>query len=134
AGDLAAARRSFDQSLQIRHRLADANPASAQAQRDVSVSLDKLGDVQQAAGDLAAARRSFDQSLQIRRRLADANPASAQAQRDVAASLWRLAAIGGQVSWRQVADALLALQARGVLPPADQPLVDEARRRAAGER
>ena len=130
----AAARRSFDQSLQIARRLADANPASAQAQRDVSVSLERLGDVQQAAGDLAAARRSFDQSLQIRRRLADANPASAQAQRDVAASLWRLAAIGGQVSWRQVADALLALQARGVLPPADQPLVDEARRRAAGER
>ncbi|WP_300454513.1 tetratricopeptide repeat protein, partial [Accumulibacter sp.] len=134
AGDLAAARRSFDESLRIARRLAAANPASAQAQRDVSVSLDRLGDVQQAAGDLAAARRSFDESLQMRRRLAAANPASAQAQRDVAVSLWRLARIGGGVTWREVADAWLALQARGVLSPVDQAFVEEAQRRAASER
>ncbi|MBL8998937.1 MAG: tetratricopeptide repeat protein, partial [Gemmatimonadetes bacterium] len=90
AGDLAAARESFEASLQIDRHLAAANPDSAQAQRDVSVSLDKLGDVQVAAGDLAAARKSFEDSLQIARRLAAANPASAEAQRDVSVSLNRL--------------------------------------------
>ncbi|HNO73534.1 MAG TPA: hypothetical protein PKL18_07460 [Accumulibacter sp.] len=45
-----------------------------------------------------------------------------------------IATIGGGVTWRQVADALLALQARGVLSPVGQRLVEEARRRAASER
>ncbi|KFB68573.1 MAG: hypothetical protein CAPSK01_001426 [Candidatus Accumulibacter vicinus] len=70
----------------------------------------------------------------MRRRLAAANPASAEAQRDVAASLWRLATIGGGVTWRQVADAWLVLQARGVLSPVDQAFVEAAQRRAASER
>jgi tetratricopeptide (TPR) repeat protein len=89
-GDLAAARKSFEESLQIDRRLAEANPSSAAAQRDVSVSLNKLGDVQVAAGDLAAARKSFEESHQIRRRLAEANPGSAEAQRDVSVSLNKL--------------------------------------------
>lgn len=56
AGDLAAARRSFDESLQIaRRRLAAANPASAQAQRDVAVSLAASHD--RWRGHLAAGRR-----------------------------------------------------------------------------
>ncbi|MBN8284911.1 tetratricopeptide repeat protein, partial [Zoogloea sp.] len=90
AGDLAAARRSFEDSLQIARRLAAANPGSAEAQRDVSVSLEKLGDVHVAAGELTAARTSFEASLQIARRLAAANPGSAEAQRDVSVSLKKL--------------------------------------------
>ena len=135
AGDLAAARKSFEDSHQILTPLAAANPGSAEAQRDVSVSLNKLGDVQVAAGDLAAARRSLEDSHQIRTRLASANPSSAEAQRDVAASLWRLAQLpGGGVRWREVADVLNTMEARGLLAPTDAGSAAEARRRAAEEK
>jgi len=45
AGDLKLARERFEQSLGIAQRLAKVNPSSAEAQRDVSVSLNKLGGV-----------------------------------------------------------------------------------------
>lgn len=45
AGDLGAARQSFTQGLEIRRRLAAANPDSAQAQRDLIVSCAKLGEM-----------------------------------------------------------------------------------------
>jgi tetratricopeptide (TPR) repeat protein len=98
AGDLAAAQQLFARSLKIREQLAAANPSSAimdaQAQRDLSISLDKLGDLQFQAGDLAAAQQLFTQALKIRERLAAANPSSAtidaQAQRDLSVSLTNL--------------------------------------------
>ena len=65
AGDLAGARKSFEDSYEIRRRLSAANPSSAAAQRDVSVSLERLGDVQVAAGDLAGARKSFEDSCRL---------------------------------------------------------------------
>lgn len=90
AGDLAGARASYAESLQIARRLAADNPSSAQARRDVSVSLNNLGDVQQAAGDLAGARASYAECHQILQRLAADDPSSAQAQRDVSVSLNKL--------------------------------------------
>ena len=67
--------------------------------------------------------------------LASANPSSAEAQRDVAASLWRLAQLpGGGVRWREVADVLNTMEARGLLAPTDARLAAEARRRAAEEK
>ena len=59
AGDLAAARAAYQASLDIRTRLAAADPANTQWQRDLSVSHDRLGDVARAAGDLAAARAAY---------------------------------------------------------------------------
>jgi tetratricopeptide (TPR) repeat protein len=135
AGDLAGARQSFEASYQLRRGLAAANPTSAAAQRDVSVSLERLGGVQEAAGDLAGARQSFEASLQIDRGLAAANPTSAAAQRDVVVSLWRLASLpDGAVRWRDVADALRGMRARGILGPRDAQLLEEAERRAAQPR
>jgi predicted lipid-binding transport protein (Tim44 family) len=48
--------------------------SSAAAKSDVSVSLNKVGDVLVAQGDLAGARARFEQSLAIRQRLAAADP------------------------------------------------------------
>ena len=90
AGDLAAARTAFTESLETRRTLAEANPESAEAQRDVSVSLNKLGDVALQAGDLAAARSAFTESHEILAKLAEANPESAEAQRDLAVGYERL--------------------------------------------
>ena len=57
-GDLAGARTRYQQSLDIRERLASADPSSASLRRDVSVSLDELGDVLVAQGDSTSARAS----------------------------------------------------------------------------
>ena len=89
-GDLAGERARFEESLKIDERLAEANPSSLDAQRDLSVSLNKLGDVLFASGDLAAARNRFEESLKIRQRLAAANPSSAEPQRDLSVSLNKL--------------------------------------------
>jgi hypothetical protein len=49
-------------------------------------------------------------------------------------SLWKLANIPGSgVTWRQVAEALEAMQARGILNPSDRRSLEQARERASGE-
>jgi len=76
--------------LVIRRKLAQDNPTSAEAQRDLSISLERLGDVAVAAGDLPDAKARHEEGLAIRRKLAQANPTSAQAQRDLSISLEKL--------------------------------------------
>jgi len=90
---------SVARSLELREGLAKADPHSAQAQRDLSVSLDRLGDVEVAAGNLQAARLLFARSSDIREGLAKADPHSALAQRDL--SLLRAARLssGLRVAW-----------------------------------
>ena len=86
AGDLAAARAAHQASLDIRQRLAAADPANTEWQRDLSISHEKLGDIAVAAGDLAAARAAHQASLDIRQRLAAADPANTGWQRDLSIS------------------------------------------------
>ena len=64
-GDLPAALTSYQASLAIRDRLAQADPGNAGWQRDLSVSHNKIGDVQRAQGDLPAALTSYQASLAI---------------------------------------------------------------------
>ena len=45
-GDLAGARASYQESLDIRRTLATAYPSSAQKQRDLSLTLERIGSVQ----------------------------------------------------------------------------------------
>jgi tetratricopeptide (TPR) repeat protein len=92
-GDAERALAAFEQSLALRQRLLDANPGSAAAARDVSVSLERLGEFYVARGQQGDAERAlaaFEQSLALRQRLRDANPGSAAAARDVAVSLNKL--------------------------------------------
>jgi hypothetical protein len=63
-------------------RLAKADPGNAGWQRDLSVSHDKIGDVQFKQGDLTAALTSYQASLAIRDRLAKADPGNAGWQRE----------------------------------------------------
>lgn len=132
AGDLAGAKARLEEDLVIAERLAAQNPGSAEAQRDLSISLEKLGDVLVKAGDLAGAKARFEKSFELRERLADQNPGSAEAQRDVCVSLWKLASLpGSRVSWRQVVTRMEAMQAKGTLAPVDVPFLDQARANAA---
>ena len=56
AGDLPAARSSYQAGLEIAERLAAQDKGNSVWQRDLSVSYSRLGDVDVEAGDLAAAR------------------------------------------------------------------------------
>ena len=58
------------------------NPKVADWQRDLAISLVKVGDAI-AATDRAAARASYERSRVIRERLAAADPGNLTAQRDV---------------------------------------------------
>ena len=101
-----------------------ADPASAEKQRDLSVSFNNLGNVSVAAGDLAAARAYYEQGLALRRTLADADPASAEMQRDLGVSHIKLFDIENKLGNRPAARVRLAafvtlwgkLEAEGRLP------------------
>jgi tetratricopeptide (TPR) repeat protein len=90
-GDLAAALKSYSDSLAIRERLAKSDPGNAGWRRDLSVSYDNVGGVQKDQGDLAAALKSYSDSLAISERLAKSDPGNAGWQRDVAVSFAKLA-------------------------------------------
>jgi hypothetical protein len=70
--------------------LAKREPDNTGYQRDVSVSLNKLGDLAVAVGDGAGARTLFQQSLTIAEELAKREPDNTGYQRDVSVSLERL--------------------------------------------
>lgn len=88
--DRSTARARFQQSLDLRRRLAASDPSSASLQRDVSVSLNKLGDVLVSPGDLSGARARFQESLDLIKRLATSDLSSASLQRDASFSLKKL--------------------------------------------
>ena len=52
-----------------------ADPGNAQWRRDVSVSLDRVGDVRLAEGNRAGALAAYEESLAISRKFAAADPA-----------------------------------------------------------
>ena len=85
-GDLAGALASYGKSLEVRRRLAEADPSNAGWQRDLSVSQERIGNVQRAQGDLAGARASYGKSLEVTRRLAEADPSNAGWQRGLSVS------------------------------------------------
>ena len=82
-GDLPHACQVAEQAQGLAERRAEADPSSAQAQRDISVSLNYVDQIQAAQGDASAALKSYQQSLLIAEALALADPSNAQAQRDV---------------------------------------------------
>jgi len=89
AGDVEQAVGHYQRSLKLRETLLTRNPDSAQAIRDVSVSLEKLGDLLRTrgqAGDVEQAVAHYQRSLTLRETLLTRNPDSAQAMRDVLVS------------------------------------------------
>ena len=130
-----------DATLAIARELVQRNPDSADARRDVSVSLDNVGQVALAGGDLPAARRAYTDSLELRRELAQRNPDSADARRDVMVSLVRLAELAEQQhgesspqvrqAWADVVTVLDQMDAYGWITPADRGFAEQFRAKAA---
>jgi len=89
-GDLGKALSSAEESLAISRRLAETDPGNTGWQRDVSVSLERIGDVRRRTGDVAGAEEAYEESLAISRRLASTDPGNSGWQRDVAVGLERI--------------------------------------------
>jgi tetratricopeptide (TPR) repeat protein len=70
----------------IVQRLLKAEPEAPRSQRALSVSYNKIGDVQSAQGDLPSALSSYKQGLEIREKLAARDPANTDWQRDLSVS------------------------------------------------
>ena len=64
-GDLTRARAASEESLATIRKLAATDPGNVLWQRDVSVSLEKVGDVRRAAGDRAGALSAYGESLDV---------------------------------------------------------------------
>jgi tetratricopeptide (TPR) repeat protein len=86
-GDRAGAIDAYEEGLSITRRQAAADPSNARLIRDLSVSLDRLGEVRLAGGDWAAALAAFEESLGIARKLAAGDPRNTEWQRDMSVSL-----------------------------------------------
>ena len=84
------AERLYRRAHDIAQQLAAANPNDTDAQRDLSFSFDKLGDVFRTLGRTDDALTQFQDGLKIRRVLAEADPNDAQKQRDLSTALERI--------------------------------------------
>ncbi len=119
-GQLGEAKAWFERSLNIREKLAQADASSAQAQRDLSISLNKLGDVAAQMGQFGESKVWFERALNIGEKLAQADANSAQAQRDLIVSHYKLGVFyslsrqptGLQTEARLAADLLNNLRPR----------------------
>ncbi len=80
----------FCEFLAITEKLAEASPDFSRAQRNLSISYEKLGDVCVTQGDLPGAKDYYQKALEISQKLAEASPDSAEAQRDLSVSYEKL--------------------------------------------
>jgi serine/threonine protein kinase/Flp pilus assembly protein TadD len=117
------ARSLYQRFFEIAERLAQADPTDAQAQRDLSVSYNKLGDVSRQTGAVQEAVESYRQALEIDERLAQADPTDAQAQRDLSVSYNNLGDVSLHLQTGAVQEAVesyrQALEIRERLAQAD---------------
>ncbi len=109
AGDLPDAKAAAEQALAIAHELAK-DKGNAQAQRDLSVSYNKVGAVLVAQGHLAEALTSFEAGLDIIERVAKADPGNARWQYDLGISNERIGDI--QMAQGNLAAALKSYAAK----------------------
>lgn len=90
AGDTERSVTQFEESHRIRKQIYQATPNSVQAARDLSLSLNLLGDHYLArgqCGDAELALTYFEESLRIAQQQYEVNPDSALAARDLSVSL-----------------------------------------------
>ena len=83
-GDKQDALIAYRESLAIRQKLADANPAVTEFQSDLAASHNNIGILLSETGKPAEALKAYESARAIRQKLADANPAVTQFQRDLA--------------------------------------------------
>ena len=88
--------KAYQDSLAIAEKLAAQDAGNAEWQRDLSVSFNKIGDVQRGAGDLEGALKAYQDSLAIREKLAAQDAGNAEWQRDLSVSFNRIGDVQGR--------------------------------------
>jgi len=111
--DVAAADTSADyqEGLSIARKLLAADPDNDQAKRDVSYSLEKVGDARSKAGDVDGALAAFEEELAIRTGLAKVDGANVDAKTDLVVALYKIAEIANGDKKDKAIDQGLALLA-----------------------
>ena len=94
-GDWAQADKAYRESLEISRQLVERLGGTPEALRDVSVSLNNVGQVAQAQGDWAQANKAYRESLAISRKLVESLGGTPEAMEDVAIALARNAELPG---------------------------------------
>ncbi len=89
-GSTAAARDRGEVMVASARRLAEADPTNSEAQRDLSISYNKLADLAVRSREIDQACGYYEQDLAIARSLAGADPVNVGKQRDVMISLLQL--------------------------------------------
>ena len=124
----------FVRGLEIRESLLASDPGRPEYLRDVSVSLNKVGDVAVLRGDLVEAGRVFVRGLEIRESLLASDPGRPEYLRDVAVSGHKLAILSEQVEsleavtyWRIVDENLARMDEVGFLADSDRQFLDLAK-------
>ena len=85
-GKLPEALQEYEAYRDVMLGLAKQDPGNAGWQRDLSISYEKVGDVQSAQGDLASALKSYRDELAITEKLAKQDPSNAGWQRTLSIS------------------------------------------------
>lgn len=128
-GNIVAALDHYNREREILEELLKASPDSAQAARDVSVSLEKLGDLlvlRGQPGDADTALKHYTRYLEIGEKLLQANPDSAQVARDMWVSCWKLAQFAeatgkgdAKALWQRAYDIVNGMAQKGMFLSTD---------------
>jgi tetratricopeptide (TPR) repeat protein len=134
AGDLAGARGRYEEALAVDTKLAKDNPASAEAQRDLSVSYTKLGDVALEGGNHAHAADFYRKSLLIMEPLVLRDKSNAAADRSIMAIYLRMGKATGERTWLEKAlQVLEKLEEERRIFPADRETLEALRKTLKGQ-
>jgi len=106
--DLDLAGASYQIALAIHKQLAARDPANIERQRDLSISYERIGDVQDAQENRQAALSAYEDSLKLRQELAARDPANLEWQHDLSVSYNKIGDV--QYTQRALAAALSAYQ------------------------
>ncbi len=90
-GDKQNALIAYRESLTIRQKLAEANPAVTEFRRDLATSYNSIGGILDATGKTDEAMKVLNSALTIRQKLAEANPTVVEFQLDVAMTIQDIA-------------------------------------------
>jgi len=104
------------------------------AERDLSVSQERIGDVLVAHGDRDGALKAYEAGLAIRETLTRRDPANTEWQRDLIVSCMKISENDPAEARRRLSQALeiaRGLQATGRLAPVDNWMADDLARRLA---
>ncbi len=134
AGDLAGARRRHEEALAVHTKLAKDNPASAAAQRDLSVSCTKLGDLSLQGGNHAQAADFYRKSILSMESLVLRDKSSAAADRSIMAIYLTMGTATGERTWLEKAlQVEEKLEEERRMFPADRKTLETLRKTLKGQ-